>query len=140
MVSDLWTLEAGFRLDHLNTEGFFPLPKISAMYKLNPALTMRIGCGLGYQSPTVFTEDTERIHFRHVAPIDYASLASERSAGANLDINYRLALGEELSLVANTLFFFTLIQNPLILERSTNGFEFIQPDGKFETRGVEVNL
>lgn len=139
-VSDLWTLETGFRLDHLNTEGFFPLPKISAMYKLNPALTMRIGGGLGYKSPTVFTEDTERIHFRHVAPIDYASLASERSAGANLDINYRLALGEELSLVANTLFFFTQIQNPLILERSTNGFEFIQPDGKFETRGVEVNL
>src|SRR5690606_28058711 len=133
-VSDPWTLETGFRLDHLNTEGFFPLPKISAMYKPNPALTMRIGGGLGYRSPTVFTENTERIQFQNVIPIHYETLVSERSAGANLDINYRLALGEDLSLAANTLFFFTQIQNPLILERSANGFEFIQPDGKFETR------
>jgi hypothetical protein len=139
-ASPEWTLETGFRLDHLNTEGFFPLPKISAMYKPNAALTMRIGGGLGYKSPTVFTEETERIQFQNVVPIDFGSLSSERSAGANLDINYRLALGEELSLVANTLLFFTQIQNPLVLEQRANGFEFVQPDGKFETRGVEVNL
>lgn len=139
-AGEFWTLETGFRLDHLNTEGFFPLPKISAMYKPNTALTMRIGGGLGYKSPSVFTEDTERIQFQNVVPIDYESIVSERSAGANLDINYRLALGEELSLAANTLFFFTQIRNPLILERNANGYEFIQPDGKFETRGVEVNL
>lgn len=139
-ASPQWTLETGFRLDRLNTEGFFPLPKVSAMYKPNSALTMRIGGGLGYKSPTVFTEDTERIQFRNVAPIDFGKLVSERSAGANLDLNYRLALGDELSLVANTLFFFTQIQNPLILEQSTTGFEFSQPEGKFETRGIEVNL
>ncbi|GAB2498905.1 TonB-dependent receptor [Algoriphagus taiwanensis] len=139
-ASPKWTLESGFRLDHLNTEGFFPLPKVSAMYKPNSALTMRIGGGLGYKSPTVFTEETERIQFRHVAPIDFGRLVSERSAGANLDLNYRLALGDELSLVANTLFFFTQIQNPLILEQNARGFEFVQPEGKFETRGIEVNL
>jgi outer membrane receptor for ferrienterochelin and colicins len=43
-------------------------------------------------------------------------------------------------LVANTLFFITQIQNPLILEQNTTGFEFVQPEGKFETRGIEVNL
>ena len=111
-ASPNWTLETGFRLDHLNTEGFFPLPKISAMYKPNPALTMRLGGGLGYKSPTVFTEETERIQFQNVVPIDFGALQSERSAGANLDINYRLAFGEELSLVANTLLFFTQIQTP----------------------------
>ncbi|WP_288373721.1 TonB-dependent receptor [uncultured Algoriphagus sp.] len=139
-ASPEWTLETGFRLDHLNTEGFFPLPKVSAMFKPNAAMTMRIGGGLGYKSPTVFTEETERIQFQNVVPIDFGALSSERSAGANLDINYRLALGEELSLVANTLLFFTQIQNPLILEQRVNRFEFVQPDGKFETRGIEVNL
>ncbi|WP_439474833.1 TonB-dependent receptor [Algoriphagus formosus] len=139
-ASPEWTLETGFRLDHLNTEGFFPLPKVSAMFKPNAAMTMRIGGGLGYKSPTVFTEETERIQFQNVVPIDFGALSSERSAGANLDINYRMALGEELSLVANTLLFFTQIQNPLILEQRVNRFEFVQPDGKFETRGVEVNL
>ena len=135
-----WTVESGFRLDHLDTEGFFPLPKLSVLYTPNAALTLRIGGGLGYKSPTVFTEETERIQFRRVAPIDYEKLQSERSAGANLDINYRLALGEELSLVANTLLFVTQIQNPLLLEKSVTGFEFVQPEGNFQTQGVEVNL
>jgi iron complex outermembrane receptor protein len=139
-ANEKWTVESGFRLDHLDTEGFFPLPKLSVLYTPNSALTLRIGGGLGYKSPTVFTEETERIQFRRVAPIDYGKLQSERSAGANLDINYRLALGEELSLVANTLLFVTQIQNPLLLEKSTTGFEFVQPEGTFQTQGVEVNL
>jgi iron complex outermembrane receptor protein len=145
-VQNIWnaneklTLESGFRLDHLNTEGFFPLPKVSVLYTPNEELTLRIGGGMGYKSPTVFTEETERIQFRRVAPIDYGKLQSERSAGANLDINYRLALGEELSLVANTLFFVTQIQNPLLLEKNATGFEFVQPEGNFQTQGVEVNL
>ncbi|WP_297337536.1 TonB-dependent receptor [Algoriphagus sp.] len=139
-ASPKWTLESGFRLDHLNSEGLFPLPKISAMYQPNQALTLRIGGGLGYKSPTVFTEETERIQFQNLIPIDDASLVSEKSAGANLDINYRIALGEELSLVANTLLFFTRIENPLILEKNNEQFEFVQPGGKFETRGMEVNL
>jgi iron complex outermembrane receptor protein len=145
-VQNIWnaneklTLESGFRLDHLNTEGFFLLPKVSVLYTPNEELTLRIGGGLGYKSPTVFTEETERIQFRRVAPIDYEKLQSERSAGANLDINYRLALGEELSLVANTLLFVTQIQNPLLLEKSAKGFEFVQPEGNFQTQGVEVNL
>src|SRR5690606_41277753 len=48
-AGEFWTLETGFRLDHLNTEGFFPLPKISAMYKPSPALTIRTGVRLRYQ-------------------------------------------------------------------------------------------
>jgi outer membrane receptor for ferrienterochelin and colicins len=146
-VQNIWnaneqlTLESGFRLDHLDSEGFFPLPKLSALYTPNAALTLRLGGGLGYKSPTVFTEETERIQFRRVAPIDYKNLESERSAGANLDINYRLALGEELSLVANTLLFVTQIQNPLLLVNDFQyGFEFVQPEGNFQTQGVEVNI
>jgi iron complex outermembrane receptor protein len=136
-----WTVESGFRLDHLDTEGFFPLPKVSVLYTPNAALTLRVGGGLGYKSPTVFTEETERIQFRRVAPIDYGKLQSERSAGANLDLNYRLALGEELSLVANTLLFVTQIQNPLLLVNDFQyGFEFVQPEGNFQTQGVEMNL
>jgi iron complex outermembrane receptor protein len=42
--------------------------------------------------------------------------------------------------VANTLFFVTQIQNPLLLEKNAKGFEFVQPEGNFQTQGVEVNL
>ena len=139
-ANEKWTLESGFRLDHLNTEGFFPLPKLSLMYTPSASLTLRFGGGLGYKSPTVFTEETERIQFRNVVPINYGRLQSERSAGANLDLNYRLALGEELSLVANALLFVTQIQHPLLLQKNAKGVEFIQPDGNFQTQGLEVNL
>ncbi|MCM0041491.1 MAG: TonB-dependent receptor [Algoriphagus sp.] len=139
-ANDQWALESGFRLDYLTTGEFFPLPKLSAMFTPNPELTLRIGGGLGYKSPTVFTEETEQIQFRSVVPINYGRLQSERSAGANVDLNYRLALGEELSLVANTLLFVTQIRHPLLLEKSTKGLEFVQPDGMFQTQGIEVNL
>ena len=145
-VQNIWnshpnlTLETGFRLDYLSTEGIFPLPKLSIMYKPTSLLTVRIGGGMGYKSPTVFTEEAERIQFKNVLQMDDEELKSERSIGANLDINYRLIIREEFSLVANGLVFFTQIQNPILLEETFNNFVFTQPDGKLETRGIEINL
>lgn len=139
-VSDQWTLESGFRLDYQKDYGAFPLPKLSAMFKPNQALTLRLGGGLGYKSPTVFTEDAERIHFRNIRPIDPSLFEAEKSSGANLDINYKVALGEELSLVTNTLFFYTGIQNPLLLQKNDSFYEFQQPEGTLETKGIELNM
>ncbi len=139
-VSEQWTFESGFRLDYQKDYGVFPLPKISAMFKPSNAFTFRLGGGLGYKSPTVFTEDAERNHFQNIVPIDPSLFEAEKSTGANLDINYKVAFGEELSLVTNTLLFYTSIQNPLILSPSGNRFEFEQPTGSLQTQGVEVNM
>ncbi|MBN3582808.1 TonB-dependent receptor [Algoriphagus aestuarii] len=139
-ASEQWTFETGFRLDYQQEYGVFPLPKFSAMYKPTNALTMRLGGGLGYKSPTVFTEDAERIHFQSILPIDPDLFVAEKSSGANLDLNYKVAFGEELSLVANTLFFYTSIQNPLLLTPTGNNYEFQQPNGSLETKGLELNM
>ncbi|EAZ80925.1 TonB-dependent receptor [Algoriphagus machipongonensis] len=139
-VSEQWTLESGFRLDYQKDYGAFPLPKISAMFKPSDALTFRLGGGLGYKSPTVFTEDAERNQFQNILPIDPKLFEAEKSAGTNLDINYKVAIGDELSLVANTLFFYTRIQNPLLLTPAGSNYEFQQPQGSLETQGVEVNM
>lgn len=139
-VSEQWTLESGFRLDYQKEYGVFPLPRVSAMYRPSEAITFRLGGGLGYKSPTVFTEDAERNHFQNILPIDPNLFEAEKSAGSNLDINYRVAFGNELSLVANTLFFYTSIQNPLLLTPVGNNYEFQQPQGSLETLGVEVNM
>ena len=135
-----WTVENGLRIDALSSGELFILPKISIMYKPNASLTLRGGGGLGYKSPTVFTEDTERLHFKGIAPIDFDKINSEKSLGTNLDINYRLQFGEKLNLSTNMLLFYTKITDPLVLEMANQEFRFIQLNGLFKTQGIELNM
>ncbi|MBN7813040.1 TonB-dependent receptor [Algoriphagus sp. H41] len=139
-AAEQWTLESGFRLDYQKDYGFFALPRVSAMFEPSELLTFRLGGGLGYKSPTVFSEEAERLQFRNILPIDPSQVHAERSAGANLDVNYRLALGNELTLNVNTLLFWTQIQDPLVLTRVGEFYEFQQPEGQLRTQGMEVNM
>ncbi len=138
--SEQWTVESGFRLDFQEEDGLFALPRLSVMYEPGELLTFRLGGGLGYKPPTVFSEEAERLQFRNILPIDPEKLHAERSAGANLDVNYRLALGEELTLTANTLLFYTHIQDPLVLVAEGEYYEFQQPEGELATKGLELNM
>lgn len=139
-ASEEWTLESGFRLDHVSDEGLLALPRLSLMYEPNQQFTFRLGGGLGYKTPTVFSEDAEKIQFQNILPIPAGSLDSERSSGANFDVNYKIPIGEEVTLNANALFFYTHIQDPLLLVPSGIYYEYQQPDGSLQTQGVEVNL
>jgi len=136
------TLESGLRTDYHNAYGFFVLPRISALYKLNPHLSSRLGGGLGYKAPTVFTEDAERIDFRNVLPVDVADTRAERSYGANYDLNYRTGLFKGLmSLSINQLFFYTRIENPVLFVLLNNGnYQYQQPGGDLNTKGIETNV
>ncbi len=135
-----WTLETGFRLDYASDYGIFPLPRLALMYKPFPQLTFRLGGGLGYKTPTVFSEDAERLQFQNIRPIDPDVLEAERSYGGNFDINYRWAITDKLALSSNALFFYTQIQDPLVLTPLGIDYEFQQPAGFVDTKGVEVNL
>ncbi len=134
------TVESGLRGDYQNEYGFFVLPRISALLKVNPNLSLRLGGGLGYKTPTVFTEDAERIQFRNVLPIDVENTKAEQSAGFNFDLNYRTRLSDEMGFSINTLVFYTQVKNPLTLVPVSAGFfEFQQPEGFIDTKGVEMN-
>lgn len=140
-VSDTWAVESGFRADYQSEYGFFALPRISLMYKPKNELTFRLGGGLGYKSPTIFTEEAERLQFRNVLPINFDDTEAEQSLGGNFDINYRMVLSPGLTMSANALLFYTKINDPLILNLNNQGFyEFEQPGGYVDTKGVEVNL
>lgn len=133
--------ETGLRADYQNEYGFFALPRISALLKASSKLALRLGGGLGYKTPTVFTEDAERIQFRNVLPIDVSRTAAERSIGGNFDINYKTPLSDTMTFSFNTLLFYTQVQDPLILTPvASNAFEFLQPDGYIDTRGIETNI
>jgi iron complex outermembrane receptor protein len=111
------------------------------LYTISPKLSARIGGGLGYKTPTVFTEDAERIQFQNVLPIETANTEAEKSIGANFDLNYKTHLTDQLALTVNSLFFYTKVNNPLVLTaNSTNNYEFQQPNGYIDTKGIETNI
>jgi iron complex outermembrane receptor protein len=140
-ATDKFLLETGFRGDYQNKYGFFALPRISALLKVNPKLSVRLGGGLGYKTPNVFTEDAERIQFRNVLPIDVSQTKAEHSVGGNFDINYKTPLNDKIFFSINTLLFYTQVKSPLILVPTPAGlFEFQQPDGFIDTKGVESNI
>ena len=141
-ASKVITLETGLRGDYQNQYGFFLLPRISALFKINKHFSSRIGGGLGYKTPTVFTEDGEKIQFKNVLPIDVKNTNAEKSYGGNFDINYRTGLfNDKVSFSINQLFFYTRIDNPLVLTPTANGyFQYLQPNGFIDTKGMETNI
>lgn len=136
-----WTLETGLRGDYQSQYGAYLLPRFSLLYEPNEQITFRTGGGLGYKTPTQFTEDTERLHFRNIMPIDFSETSAERSTGINLDVNYKWSVTEDLSLNTNALLFYTQIDNPMLLQAQSNGmYAFTQPDGYIHTQGLEANM
>lgn len=136
------TLESGLRTDYHNAYGFFLLPRVSAMWKLNSHFSTRLGGGLGYKAPNVFTEDAERIQFRNVLPVDVRGTKAERSYGANYDLNYKTSLfDDQVSFSINQLFFYTRINDPVLLRLVPGGdLQYIQPKGNLNTKGLETNI
>lgn len=139
-VSEKLVLETGLRGDYVNEYGFELLPRVSAMIRVLPSLTTRIGGGFGYKTPTIFTEEAERMHFKALLPIDINQSKNERSIGGNWDINYRTSIGD-LGVSLNHLFFYTRLNNPLVITVGAGGLsKFANSSGHLDTRGMETNL
>lgn len=134
------SLEAGFRLDAVKDYGVFALPRVSLLYRFNDNLSSRISFGLGYKTPSIFTEEAETLLFENVLPIG-RHLKAERSRGATFDVNYRNTIGEKLTYSLNQMFFYTEIENPLLLSPNMNGtFGFTNSASPTISKGFETNL
>ena len=139
-ISDRFSLEAGFRLDHARDFGTFALPRVSLLYRISEKLTSRIGIGLGYKTPTIFTEDSEELLFRGVLPIGN-TLEAERSRGGTFDINYRDAIGEKFTYSVNQMFFYTQITAPLVLlPTAGDSYRYVNSEGSIISKGFETNV
>ena len=135
-------LETGLRGDYVPDYGIALLPRVSALFKVSSKLTSRIGGGLGYKTPSIFTEESERIQYQNVLPISSSANKLERSYGANWDINYKTALfNDEVSFSINHMFFYTFLNNPLAMEEQSAGlYKFINSPGHMDSRGMETNV
>lgn len=142
-----FVLESGLRADYLTPEsanqsrGLFLLPRVSALFRVSEHLTSRIGGGMGYKPPTPFTEEAENLAFRNILPLHTRQTAAETSIGGNADINYKTLIGEGITFSINHMFFYTYLDNPLILTlRPDNLYEFRNAMGYVDTKGVETNI
>lgn len=140
-VSEKFIVESGLRFDISNRNKVFVLPRLSLLYKITDKLSSRFGGGLGYKTPTIFTEEAEEIAFQNIKPIDFSKIYTEKSYGLNADINYKTTIFEKVNLSFNQMFFYTEINNPLILNQILNSnYTFINANGNIDTKGFETNL
>ena len=137
---DWLTLEAGLRCDYVRDYGFALLPRVSALFKITPQLTSRIGGGFGYKPPTIFTEESERLLYKNVLPISSSINKLEKSYGANWDVNYKISF-DAITFSINQFFFYTYLKNPLFLEPTSNILYQLQNiPGHIISKGAETNI
>jgi iron complex outermembrane receptor protein len=134
-------LESGLRIDYNTDYDWFVLPRINLLLDLNEHWTTRIGGGMGYKLPTIFSEEAESRTFQSILPIGIDDTKAETSVGVNLDVNYKTILFDEVSFSINNLFFYTQLFDPLILTQDVNNqFLFVNADGKTDSKGLETNI
>lgn len=140
-MSEKVHLESGVRYDFVIDYGTVPLPRLSLLVKYSSKLSSRIGGGLGYKAPTIFTEETERIQYKGVTAISSRLNTLEKSYGFSADINYKTKFFEDaVDLSFNHLFFYTRINQPLLLLQTSSQYNLSNVNGHFDSRGMETNV
>lgn len=145
-VSARLNIESGLRIDYVHYRNnlfaekqIFVLPRVSVLFKPTDKITSRISFGSGYKTPTVFTEQTERLQYRNLLALD--GVRAEKSIGGTADVNYKTNLCDDLSFSINQLFFYTRIASPLVLQTDGGGNNFFVNAAKpFTSHGIETNL
>jgi len=140
-LSEKIAVEGGLRIDYNTDYDWFVLPRINLLLSFNRKWTSRIGGGLGYKLPTIFTEEAETRSYRNILPIAINSTKAETSIGVNWDVNYKTILFDNISFSINNLLFYTQLNDPLILtQRNNNRFVFENAVGKANSKGIETNI
>ncbi len=144
-ATDKIKLESGLRVDvanyknavYSNTE-VFVLPRVSLLVKYTPQWSSRVGAGMGYKTPTLFTEETETIQYRNVTQVNNAK--SEKSYGGTADVSFRTNRTDDLAFSFNHMVFYTWISNPLVLEKDAAGnYGFANAAAPARSAGFETN-
>jgi outer membrane receptor for ferrienterochelin and colicin len=132
-----WTLESGIRFDFHNEFGSFILPRLSLLFKASPSLTSRLGGGLGYKVPTLFNSEIDERDYRIVKFDPNSKIRSERSYGANWDVNFKKKIND-VTLTINQSFYFTHIKDPLVAVTSSTSIIYKTAGQPVITKGFET--
>lgn len=132
--------EVGFRGDYVFDQSFYALPRTSMLFKWTEKLSTRIGFGMGYRNPTIFNQEAELFGYQNILPIDKSRVKAEQSYGGNFDVGYKTPLGDKIFLSFNQMFFYTRLENPIVLDSAgaSGNYQFINTDGFMRSYGGET--
>ena len=149
-INDKWALESGLRTDAAMASGKlglsdihpFILPRVSLLWKVVKPFSIRLGGGMGYRMPTVFTEEAEPLAYMNVNAVDFPNVNPERSYNGNIDFKYVSNFGTENILLSfNQMFFYNVIDNPILLSiDQTGGYTYANSPGLVHSRGLESQI
>ncbi len=141
-VSKHFILESGLRTDYVAKYGAVVLPRISMLFKFGTHFSSRLGGGLGYKTPTLFTEESERVAYMNIQPLSPTFNKLERSYGANWDVNYKTTFADgKVTFSVNQLIFYTMLKDPLLLSAAANNtYQFENLVAHFNAKGAETNM
>jgi len=111
------------------------------MYKFTHKFFTRLSGGLGYKLPTPFTDDAERTRYQMVTMP--SNIRVEKSAGLNLDFNFKTPLFNDLLLSFNQALFITNINNPIITNNASLKNQIIlyqNAKGTMLSKGLNTNI
>jgi outer membrane receptor for ferrienterochelin and colicins len=128
------TVQSGLRYDYHNRYGGFILPRVSLLYKINHLFTTRLGGGLGYKIPTVFSSEIDERQYPLLLPL--LQVKAEKSTGANWDINFRKTIGH-VELTINQSFFITQINHPVVTASTASAITFTNAAEPLRSSGYE---
>jgi len=78
------------------------------------------------------------MQYRNIAQLN--NVKSERSYGSTADINFKANINDDLAFAFNHMFFYTWIDDPLILDRqTTNEYRFVNVNEPLQSAGFETN-
>ena len=140
-IGKMLALELGFRGDYVFNEKLFALPRAAVLVKWTQKLTSRIGGGMGYRNPTIFNQEAELLGYQNVLPIDKKKVKAEQSYGGNMDVGYKTPIGENYFISVNQMFFYTYLDQPLIIADTGSGsgvYNFINANGYTQSYGAET--
>ena len=140
------SLQTGLRLDRHNQYGAFLLPRLALLYRASEAITARLSSGTGYRAPVPYINSLDERNYPLVQPL--RDLRAETSLGVNGDVNFQRTFAgfdEPLVLNVNQSFFYTRLQNPLVLTGAgyagASGQNFLtwqNGTAPLSTRGLET--
>ncbi|WP_276502715.1 TonB-dependent receptor [Terrimonas pollutisoli] len=140
-IGDKLAIESGLRTDYVFDEKWYVLPRISVLFKWTKNLTTRVGSGMGYRNASIFNQEAELLGYRNVMPVDKNTTHAEKSYGGNIDIGYKVTLGENYFIHFNQMFFYTYLDKPLILLQTTPSsgvYNFMNAIGYTRSAGAET--
>lgn len=135
-ITSKLTAQSGLRFDYNSSYVPVLLPRLSLLYKFNTYFTSRLGGGLGYKAPSVFSNDIDERYLKghNLAP----EIAIEKSLGLNWDINFKKKVNN-WNLTINQMFYITQINRPVI--EDVNGgtyFNYINATKPLTSKGFET--